>query len=36
MKTSTVVIALLLAGVLYWVYESNPGNIFMRGTAGAP
>ena len=30
MKTSTVVIALVLIGIGYWVYEYNPGNIFGR------
>jgi hypothetical protein len=30
MKTSTVVIALVLAGIGYWLYEYNPGNIFGR------
>jgi hypothetical protein len=30
MKTSTVVIAIVLLGIAYWVYEYNPGNIFGR------
>jgi len=30
MKTSTIVVALVLVGVMYWVYEYNPGNIFGR------
>ena len=30
MKTSTVVVALVLVAIFYWVYEYNPGNIFGR------
>lgn len=35
MKTSTVVIALVLIGIGYWVYEYNPFDIFARGTSAS-
>jgi hypothetical protein len=31
MKFGHWVFIILLAAVLYWVYEANPGNIFQRG-----
>lgn len=35
MKTSTVVVAIVLIAIAYWVYEYNPGNIFGRDTSAS-
>lgn len=34
MKTSSVIVVLVVAFGLLWIYEANPGNIFQRGLQG--
>jgi hypothetical protein len=36
MKTGSIVLLGIVGFVLLWLYEANPGNLFQRGTQGAP